>query len=161
MGGISIFNFRNYEPEDASFADILEKNKNVFGVSADIKFIPGNDQIYTAFAADVSQGVTADLIEVLRRTKVLLYNGQNDVVVNTPGVLQYINSLQWENLNQWKRATKQVWTIANEVVGWAKVAGNLWFVLVNGAGHMVPTDQPISSFVMMGHFLNDEHDWNL
>jgi hypothetical protein len=153
MGGISIFNFRNYEPEDTSFADLLEKNKNIFGVSADIKYLPGNDQIYTAFSADVSQGVTADLVEVLRRVKVLIYNGQNDVVVNTPGVLQYLNSLQWENLSQWKRANKQTWTIANEVVGWAKVGGNLWFVLVN--------DKPISSFVMMGHFLNDERDWNL
>jgi carboxypeptidase C (cathepsin A) len=58
-------------------------------------------------------------------------------------------------------ANKQTWTLATEVVGWAKVGGNLWFVLVNGAGHMVPTDKPISSFVMMGHFLNDERDWNL
>jgi carboxypeptidase C (cathepsin A) len=106
MGGISIFNFRNYEPEDTSFADLLEKNKNIFGVPSNITYLPGNDQIYTAFAADVSQGVTADLIEVLRRVKVLIYNGQNDVVVNTPGVLQYLNSLQWENLIQWKRATK-------------------------------------------------------
>ena len=40
-----------------------------------------------------------------------------------------------------------------EVKGWAKVSGNLWFVLVNGAGHMVPTDQPKSAFSMMGHFL--------
>jgi len=46
------------------------------------------------------------------------------------------------------------------VVGWSKVAGNLWFVLVNGAGHMVPTDQPINAFIMMGHFLNDENEWD-
>lgn len=111
MGGISIFNFRHYDPEDETFAAFLEKNKATFGVSDSIKYIPGNDQIYTAFGADVTRSVTTDLVEVLRKVKVLLYNGQNDVVVNTPGVLQYINSLQWENLGQWKRAEKKVWTI--------------------------------------------------
>jgi len=160
MGGISIFNFRNYDDGDDSFADVLEKNKAVFGVKPEVKFMPGNDQIYTAFGKDITKSVTNDVVEVVRRVKTLIYNGQNDVVVNTPGVLQYLNSLQWENINMWKRAPKQVWTIGQEVVGWSKVAGNLWFVLVNGAGHMVPADQPRSAFVMLGHFLNDEHDWN-
>jgi len=95
MGGISIFNFRQYDPTDESFADFLEKNKATLGVSDNIKFIPGNDQIYTAFGQDITQGVTRDLVEVLRKVKVLIYNGQNDLVVNTPGVLQYLNSLQW------------------------------------------------------------------
>jgi vitellogenic carboxypeptidase-like protein len=95
MGGISIFNFRQYDPTDESFADFLEKNKATLGVPESIKFIPGNDQIYTAFGPDITQSVTRDLVEVLRKVKVLIYNGQNDVVVNTPGVLQYLNSLQW------------------------------------------------------------------
>jgi len=41
----------------------------------------------------------------------LIYNGQDDVVVNTAGVLQYINSLNWEGIAQWKRTQKQIWTI--------------------------------------------------
>jgi carboxypeptidase C (cathepsin A) len=47
------------------------------------------------------------------------------------------------------------------VTGWAKVSGNFWFVLVNKAGHMVPSDQPRSAFSMMGHFMNNEYDWKL
>lgn len=31
--------------------------------------------------------------------------------------------------------------------------------MVNGAGHMVPTDQPEAAFTMLGHFLYNEHDW--
>lgn len=80
-------------------------------------------------------------------------------MVNTAGVLNYLNSLTWENIGSWKRAKKQVWTINNQVRGWAKTSGNLWFVLVNKAGHLVPTDQPESAFIMMGHFLHDERDW--
>lgn len=72
----------------------------------------------------------------------MIYNGQNDVVVNNPGVLQYLNSLAWSGIGPWKRTRKQIWTRSGQVHGWAKVSGNLWFVMVNGAGHMVPTDQP-------------------
>lgn len=95
----------------------------------------------------------------LRNIKVLIYNGQNDVVVNNAGVLQYLNSLNWEGINQWKRTQKQIWTRSGEVEGWAKVSGNLWYVHVNGAGHMVPTDEPEAAFTMLGHFLYNEHDW--
>ena len=45
------------------------------------------------------------------------------------------------------------------MVGWAKVAGNLWFALVNHAGHMVPTDQPEAAFSLLGHFIFDNRDW--
>lgn len=89
----------------------------------------------------------------------LLYNGQDDYVVNTAGVLNYINSLQWDSIANWKRARKEVWTINNEIKGWAKTYGNLWFVLVNRAGHLVPTDQPESAFSMLGHFINNDRNW--
>jgi carboxypeptidase C (cathepsin A) len=157
MGNISIFNFRNYDGLDESFATFLNKNKAEFGATVD--YIPGNDAIYTAFGNDISRSYAADVVVALRNIKVLIYNGQNDLVVNTPGVLQYINSLNWEGTGQWKRTAKQIWTRYGEVKGWAKVAGNLWFVMVNGAGHMVPTDQPEAAFTMLGHFISNEHDW--
>lgn len=155
MGGISIFNFRDYGDLDESFVKILEDNKARFGIAKDVEFIAGNDQIYTAFGKDITRSVADDVAYILGQIKVLIYNGQNDVVVNTPGVLQYLNSLQWSEIWRWKRAPKTVWTVGKEVVGWSKVGGNLWFVLVNNAGHMVPTDQPTNTMIMMGHFLND------
>lgn len=63
----------------------------------------GNDAIYTAFGPDISKSYAADVIACLEKTKVLIYNGQNDVVVNNAGVLQYVNSLQWSGINYWKR----------------------------------------------------------
>lgn len=96
---------------------------------------------------------------VLRQIKVLIFNGQQDMVVNTAGVMQYLNSLAWEGTNQWKKTHKSIWTLHGDVRGWAKVHQNLWFVFVNGAGHMVPSDQPESAFSMFGHFVHNEHDW--
>lgn len=57
-----------------------------------------------------------------------------------------MNGLNWPGIAQWKRTNKQIWSIRGEIKGWAKVSGNLWFVLVNHAGHMVPIDQPEAAF---------------
>lgn len=68
--------------------------------------MPGNDYIYTAFGPDISRSYAADVIIALREIPVLIYNGQNDVVVNNAGVLQYLNSLNWEGIGSWKRTPK-------------------------------------------------------
>lgn len=106
------------------------------------EYIRSNDAVYEAFAGDITRSYAVDVSIALRYVKVLIYNGQEDMVVNNAGVLQYLNSLSGVNIELWKRAAKQVWTIRGNVRGWAKVGFNLWFVLVNRAGHMVPTDQP-------------------
>jgi carboxypeptidase C (cathepsin A) len=159
MGNISMFNFRNYNGIDRSYAKFLEDNKKSFGVPDNITFIKSNPKIYTAFGDDITKTVTRDLIRVLRNTRVLIYNGQNDVVVNTPGVMLYLNSLSWSGIKEWKKTPKQMWTIVDEIQGWSKVSGNLWFVLVNGAGHMVPTDKPVAALHMMSRFVYNNNDW--
>lgn len=51
--------------------------------------------MYTAFGHDITKSVVDQVVRVLRKTRVLIYNGQNDVVVNTPGVLHYLSSIDW------------------------------------------------------------------
>jgi vitellogenic carboxypeptidase-like protein len=109
----------------------------------------------------VTKSYAADVAYILGKVRTLVYNGQNDVVVNTPGVLQYLNGLSWHGASQWKRKQKTPWRIGGVVKGWAKVHDNLWFVLVNGAGHMVPTDQPLASYAMMEHFIHHNNNWDL
>jgi hypothetical protein len=49
---------------------------------------------------------SSDIVIILKKIKVLIYNGQNDFVVNTAGVLQYLNGLNWDGLEYWKKARK-------------------------------------------------------
>lgn len=142
-----------------SFADFLQRNREEFGVGRNTPFVPGNDAIYDSFQQDVSRSYVGDVINVLKQARVLIYNGQDDFVVNTPGVLNYLNTLNWQGIPQWKRTRKQIWTLHGEVKGWAKVSGNLWFALVNHAGHMVPTDQPEAALNLLGHFIKDNLNW--
>jgi len=95
MNNISIFNFRNYDGLDESFAGFLTANKQALGINPSLEYISGNDKVYTAFGHDITVSYASDVASVVGRVKTLIYNGQNDVVVNTPGVLQYLNSLTW------------------------------------------------------------------
>jgi carboxypeptidase C (cathepsin A) len=158
---MSTFNFRQYGEGDDSFVSFLNNSRKSLGVPDNIYYTPGNDDIYNAFAADISRSYAGDVIALLRKgTRVMIYNGQDDFVVNTPGVLNYLNGLNWEGIPGWKRTKKSIWTIHGAVTGWSKVYNNLWFVLVNHAGHMVPTDQPEAAFNMLGHFIFDNREWN-
>ena len=159
-GGMSTFNFRQYGEDDDSFVALLNNSRKEFGVPEGIYYVPGNDDIYDSFQKDIATSYTQNVTDLLRRRiRVLIYNGQNDFVVNTAGVLNYLNSLNWEGISYWKRSRKEIWTVHGIMSGWAKVYNNLWFVLVNSAGHMVPTDQPEAAFNLLGHFVFDHRDW--
>lgn len=148
-----MYNFRNYDAIDLSFATFLTNNKAELG--ADVDYISGNYEIYAAFSDDISRDFLTDLRIALTEVKVLIYNGQQDVMVNNAGVMHYLNNLKWDGIKNWKKTPKTIWTISSNVKGWAKVSGNLWYVLVNGAGHMVPTDQPESAYRLIGHFIQN------
>jgi len=109
----------------------------------------------------MTRSVVDELVDCVRKTRVLVYNGQNDVFVNTPGVLHYITSMDWEHIHNWKRTKKSIYKISNENAGWAKVFGNLWFVLINGAGHLAPIDQQARTYHMMSRFINNWNEWDV
>jgi carboxypeptidase C (cathepsin A) len=120
-----------------------------------VDYINFNDAIYNALKRELCASFAGPFIDLLGRVRVLIYNGQYDVVVNNGGVLTYLNSLHWDGIENWKRTRKTRWTIVGHMQGWVKNSGNLWFAHVNGAGHMVPSDKPEAALVMFGHFLRN------
>lgn len=78
-----------------TFVSLLNNSRNELGIPDGVYYVPGNDDIYDSFQLDITRSYTGDVINLLRRIKVLVYNGQDDFVVNTAGVLNYLNSLNW------------------------------------------------------------------
>jgi hypothetical protein len=58
-----MFNFRNYNGLDESYADFLNVSK--YQLDANVDFISGNDAVYTAFAHDITRSYVADVIFAL------------------------------------------------------------------------------------------------
>lgn len=56
---------------------------------------------------------TKSLLQIISNVRVLIYSGQNDYIVNSAGVQNYINALGWSRINTWKNSKKQVWRVHN------------------------------------------------
>lgn len=98
------------------------------------------------------------LQRIVKRTRVLVFNGQYDWVCNHIGVEALLERhLIWEGQDEFaRRHNKRAWRVNGELAGYYRVAGRLMHVVVMDAGHMVPEDQPEHSFRLIRHFLNDE-----
>jgi carboxypeptidase C (cathepsin A) len=85
---------------------------------------------------------------------VLIYNGIYDMDCNFMGTDAWLQALDWPDGENFKSASRKPWFIKGNLAGHSRSAGNLTQVLVNGAGHLVPMDQPEFAFVMLETFLS-------
>jgi len=102
-----------------------------------------------------------DVIPVLLDNyHVLMYNGQNDVILSAAACQRFLQSLSWSNAAQWRNASKEIWYVAggdgvnNGPAGYWKSYANFHYVVVRGAGHLLPQDQPIRAFDMITRFID-------
>lgn len=104
--------------------------------------LEGENKVEEHLKADVMQSVAQWVSELLSFYRVLIYNGQLDVIVAYPLTENYLRHLKFNGDAQYKTAERIVWHVDGQVAGYVKHAGNLTEVLVRNAGHMVPGDQP-------------------
>lgn len=95
------------------------------------------------------------LVEELLRRKVhiLVYNGQNDLIVETPGTFKWVERLYFAASSEFREKYFSVWKVDGKTAGYHKSAGYLELRTVNNAGHMVPMDQGAASLHMVNVFV--------
>ena len=115
--------------------------------------------VYSAFYNDISQSYSSNISFILNQTdydiKVLIYNGQDDIVCNTPGVERYMKNIQWSNMTLLQTSKKHTWTdTTGYVIGNYRRHDKLHYVNVYKAGHQVPEYQPWSAREMLRMFID-------
>lgn len=86
------------------------------------------------------------------KVNVVYYAGVEDFIVNWMGVENMLNSVEWDKRKEFnEKAYEKV------EYGEAKCIGNLAFVKFDGAGHMVPMDQPEMSLIMYRDILQGKY----
>ena len=116
---------------------------------------------------DLTQSVTDQLVEVIRNYKVLLYNGQLDIIVAPISTENFLSKLKWEGVNAYLNAQKKIWKVNRndtEVAGYIKSAvennqKQFHFAIVRGAGHIVTFDKPREALDLHRRFISNRlHD---
>lgn len=74
---------------------------------------------------------------------VLIYNGQDDLIVQNPGTMKWVDRIHFSQAEEFRKKLFTPWKIDGKVVGAIKSAGLLEFRIVNQAGHLVPMDRPV------------------
>jgi len=156
---MNVLNYQQYDQGNINpdYKYFLQNNKKSFGVPDWLNYVDNNEQMYYDFNADLASSYKRELQVLLNLdVQVLLYNGQNDFIVNTAGVLSYINTLQWQHIKEWKAKPKKIWKESGfNSLGWYKNYKNLIFLQVRDAGHLLPSDQPRAAWMMLSkYFVN-------
>lgn len=82
--------------------------------------------------------------------RALVYNGDTDMACNFLGDHWFVMSL-----NQKKTADYKPWICNNQIAGFHEQYGNLTFLTIKGAGHMVPQWAPVRALKMFESFLSN------
>eukprot|EP00434_Breviolum_minutum_P026424 symbB.v1.2.023361.t1/scaffold2133.1/size88229/6 len=90
--------------------------------------------------------------------RVLLYQGQFDWKDGFVSNAAWIRTLSWAGTADFLSSKRHLWRRGDgEIAGYWKKFENLEQVLVLGAGHLVPMNQPLSAVDMMQRFLRLSH----
>nr|XP_033333510.1 venom serine carboxypeptidase [Megalopta genalis] len=101
---------------------------------------------------DVMQSLAVLITDLTKHFRVLIYNGQLDIIVAYPLTENYLRNLEWSGADKYKTAERKLWYVGKELAGYTKTVDNLTEVLVRNAGHMVPSDQPLWALDLITRF---------
>jgi carboxypeptidase C (cathepsin A) len=161
-GGVNVYNVRDYAGYDEnnliSFMN-KQSTQSLLHVSGKV-WGSCNDTVYDYYRADIMNSSAVFLPTILASgVTVMIYNGQDDLIVNTPGIENMISNLNWPGASQFLNAPKVNWNVNGNIAGYAQTAQNLTFVVVLASGHMAPFDQPVNIKDMVKRYV-DGTGWN-
>jgi vitellogenic carboxypeptidase-like protein len=86
---------------------------------------------------DIWDSIAPWLGVLIDNYRVVIYNGQLDIIVAYPLTIEYLHLLNFDRAAEYRTAPREIWRVDTEIAGFAKTAGNLTEILVRNAGHMV------------------------
>uniref|UniRef100_I1ND90 Carboxypeptidase n=1 Tax=Glycine max TaxID=3847 RepID=I1ND90_SOYBN len=130
------------------FLSIAEVKK-ALGINESFAYESCSDVVGDVLHADVMKSVKYMVEYLLSMSKVLLYQGQHDL---RDGVVQtevWVKTVKWEGIVEFLNSERKIWKVNGEHARYVQNWKSLTNVVVLGAGHLLPTDQPVNSKKMI------------
>ncbi|KAI5055784.1 hypothetical protein GOP47_0029305 [Adiantum capillus-veneris] len=111
--------------------------------------------IRTIMAQDTMKSAKFMVEAILERgLAILLYQGMYDVKDGPQGSELWMRNLNWTDIKAFWKSERKVWKVNEVLAGYTRSLNNLMHVVVTGAGHQVPSDQPIVSQIMFESWMS-------
>lgn len=157
-GGINVCNYRVYGGyNDSAVVQWLNLNstKSFLQVPLDLDWIDCSSTAGDALDGDIMQSYKHLYPNLLKELKVLLYNGQDDFLVNSQGSFLWFDLMDWYGQVPFRHSERELWYHGNSPAGYVQRYERFVRVLVNKAGHLVHHDQLINGRDMVRRFIFD------
>jgi len=134
----------------------LDDTRTALGVtSASTAWASCNMKVNQQFASDWMKSQEYTIPPLLAAgVRTLIYAGDADFICNWMGNKAWTVALPWPGHDDFAAAPDHDWVVGGSKAGTARSSGGLTFLQVNGAGHMVPMDQPANALAMVNTFLS-------
>jgi carboxypeptidase C (cathepsin A) len=156
-------NVKAYPPQRTFIRDYMNQMqvRELLHANTDpsFRFKGCSDEVYDELRLFDGVSTLAEVERMLQSgVRVLFYNGQWDMMCNHYGTEKLLLHLDWNGSTFYQEAKKYMWTTPgrNEPAGFAQEGGNLSYVVIANAGHMVPLDVPDVAVEMVRRFINSE-----
>jgi len=161
VSGVNYYDVRQFG--DYDFTDVEAflnsgDTKKMLGVPANVSH-QTDPLVELSLEPDIMRSHAWKFPRLLANLRVLLYQGQFDWKDGVPSNEQWLASLQWSGHDTYIATPRKIWRGADgRIYGWVTDASkvNLTEVVVAGAGHLVPMDQPESSKDMITKFIKGQ-----
>ncbi|KAH7651176.1 Peptidase S10 serine carboxypeptidase protein [Dioscorea alata] len=143
-GLATLYDYSKKKPYQSEMVAVLlnkEEVKVALGVEKGVVWEECSVVVGSALEEDVMKSVKEMVEEVVKKSRVLLYYGMNDLRCGVVAGEEWVKEMEWEGLEEFLNAERKVWEVDGEVAGYVQKWGSLSLVGVAGAGHMVPTDK--------------------
>jgi len=159
ISGLSnYFNFLDPVYPPNPWEDYINKNSTRAAIHVgSVPFFDYNATVETYFIPDWMKSVAPLLPNLLDKYMVLVYNGQNDVILAAPPCEAFLRTVTWSGSDAYAKAQKVIWKLKSsdvDPVGYARSAKNFTYVVVRNAGHLLPQDQPEPALDMITRFID-------
>ncbi|EPS70311.1 hypothetical protein M569_04452, partial [Genlisea aurea] len=135
----------------------LKSVKEALGVGQDIDFVSCSTAVYDEMANDFMKNYEDAIPQLLRNgIRTLIYAGEYDLICNWLGNERWVEEMVWEGQAEFRRSTAEGFTVDGREMGLKRttsIHGELTFLKVYNAGHLVPMDQPKASLEMLRRFI--------
>lgn len=138
-----------YQTEVLSVFLNKQEVQEALGVEGKIHWAECSAQVAEAFHADIMKSTKYMVEELVKKTRVLLYQGIYDLRDGVVSTEAWVRQMNWDGLEGFLEAERKVWKVDGELFGYVQRFLNLSHVVVSGAGHLVPADKGQSAQTMI------------
>ncbi|KAH9519249.1 hypothetical protein Btru_075045 [Bulinus truncatus] len=120
----------------------------------DQEYMVSNDNLSQCYGPDVMVSTKSELAHLMNNIKVLVYNGDFDVVVSSVMIESALMTTPWNGQEHYNRSSRKYWKKDTRLKGFYTQTGQFCRVVIHGAGHQTPHDVPDATLEMVTDFVN-------